>query len=127
MEGSPKPIEVRKCAYGAAKSAQTRRKRRSRGPLRPASVCRHPRAGRRLSYPDYEHVRRTTRTFTDVATQVGMQLRLTSPGGSCRAIMVDFTTGNYFQVLGVRPALGRVFDEDTAVPGVLSPLVVLSN
>ncbi len=56
-----------------------------------------------------------------------MQLRLTSPGGSCRAIMVDFTTGNYFQVLGVRPALGRVFDEDTAVPGVLSPLVVLSN
>ena len=80
-----------------------------------------------LSYPDFEHLRRTTRVFVDVAAHVGTPVRLRASDGSRRAVIVDFATGNYFGVLGVRAALGRVFGEDEAVPGVPNPVVVLSN
>ena len=80
-----------------------------------------------LSYPDYEHVRATTRRFTDVASHVGTPLRLGFEDGSRRNIVVDFTTGNYFALLGVQPALGRVFGEGEAEFGDPRTVVVLSD
>ena len=48
-------------------------------------------------------------------------------GGTAERINGDLVSGNYFDVLGVQPALGRVFSaSDEGAPGA-SPFVVLSH
>ena len=90
-----------------------------------------PRAGTSWTYPDYVAMRDHNTVFSGLAVAggagpVGMQLAesdAAAPAELCDAMAVS---GNYFQVLGVEPALGRVFnsDEDRA-PGA-SPYVVLN-
>src|SRR6185436_1663171 len=82
-----------------------------------------PRTGVAWTYPDYVALRDHNKAFSGLAAAsstgpVGMQLAesdASTPAELCNAMAVS---GNYFQVLGVEPALGRVFhsDEDRA-PG----------
>lgn len=80
-----------------------------------------------MSYPAVKYLKDHTQTLEDIAALNfgGGPLTLTDNGSSER-IFGMLVSGNYFEVLGTRPALGRFFrpDED-AVPGE-RPVVVLS-
>ena len=80
------------------------------------------------SYPLYEGIAARRDLFTGVigrnaVTKVRFALR---PGARGQFAYREFVTGNYFQVLGVKPALGRLFtDGDNSTPGG-HPVAVLS-
>ncbi len=78
-----------------------------------------------FSYPMYRDLRDQNQVFAGMLAtfpaQVGVQWRNTPSLAKS-----ELVSGNYFSVLGVRPALGRLFvPEDAATRGA-SPLVVLS-
>ena len=78
-----------------------------------------------VSYPYYRYLRDGARSVADVAAWAMMPLTITTNEESFAA-QGTIATGNFFGVLGVRPALGRFFtpDEDGA-PGE-HPVVVIS-
>jgi hypothetical protein len=77
------------------------------------------------SYPDYKEVRDRNRTFAGLAGYRIAPMDLGTNAGADR-IWGYLATGNYFDVLGVKPALGRVFHQsDDQQPGA-SPYVVVS-
>lgn len=77
-----------------------------------------------FSYPDYLVFRDSNRAFAAVAAHCAAPLTLT--GSATERIRGDLVTGNYFSVLGVRPALGRLLVAgDDGVPGA-DPVAVLS-
>ena len=76
------------------------------------------------SYPHYTEVRDNI-PFDGVIARAHVPLSIASAGWSERA-SCDVVSGNFFPVLGVGPAIGRVLDpEDDPVPGA-SPVAVLS-
>jgi predicted permease len=81
-----------------------------------------------VSYPYYRYLRdgAAARSVADVAAWSMMPLTINA-GDETVAAQGTIATGNYFRVLGVRPALGRFFtpDED-GVPGA-HPVVVISH
>jgi predicted permease len=77
------------------------------------------------SYPGYKEIRDRNRTFAGLAGYRIAPMDLGTNLGADR-IWGYLATGNYFDVLGVKPALGRVFHQsDDQQPGA-SPYVVLS-
>ena len=79
------------------------------------------------SFPLYLELAQRTDLFNGVVARTGVQkVRFTPPGERPQFTQREFVTGNYFAVLGVAPALGRLFTEDdNRVPGG-HPLAVLS-
>jgi hypothetical protein len=77
-----------------------------------------------FSYPDYRDLRETNRTFSGILGYHHDWATLTG-GDSPQRIYAAEVTGNYFDVLGIQPALGRLFrtDEEARLGGV--PYVVL--
>jgi len=78
-----------------------------------------------FSYPMYRDLRDQNTVFSGMLTmfptQVGIQWHNTPSLANS-----ELVSGNYFSLLGVKPALGRVFvPEDSAVRGA-TPLIVLS-
>ena len=79
-----------------------------------------------LSYPDYVAVRDNQRGFDGLAAWGGITVRLNA-GGDAELAGGVIVTGNYFEVLGVRPGLGRLIaSSDDIAPGA-HPVVVLSH
>jgi predicted permease len=79
-----------------------------------------------FSYPLYKELRDKNNVFTGVLARFAVPLSVSSEGQTERA-NGELVSGNYFDVLGVRPMLGRVFtDEDDRTPGA-TPIVVLSH
>jgi predicted permease len=78
-----------------------------------------------FSYPDYVDLRADSRTFSGLAAFAFHALDLTGTGRPERLWSAD-VSANYFDVLGVRPILGRGFlaAEDQKPGG--APVVVLS-
>jgi predicted permease len=79
-----------------------------------------------VSYPDYVYLRDHDRAFTGL---IGSTVGTTSlgRGRGSRQVFTEIVTGNYFQVLGVRAALGRtLLPSDEGAPG-REPVVVISN
>ncbi len=79
-----------------------------------------------VSYPDYQYLRDHDTAFVGL-----MGSRLVTPtlgrGRGARPVFGEFVTANYFQVLGVRVALGRaLLPSDELAPGQ-SPVVVISD
>ncbi len=78
-----------------------------------------------LSYPNYRDVRDRNKTFSDVAAvriaRIGMGVN-----GTAQPVWGYEASGNYFDMLGIKPLLGRFFHpaEDVKVNG--SPVAVLS-
>ncbi len=73
-----------------------------------------------VSYPLFQEVAKRTDLFTGVVARTGvMKARFTPRSGAREQFAQrEFVSGNYFRVLGVRPAIGRVFtDEDDVTPG----------
>jgi predicted permease len=77
------------------------------------------------SYPHYKEVRDNISLLDGVIARAHVPLSVASRGVAERA-GGDVVSGNFFSVLGIRPALGRVLvPEDDRVPGA-SPVAVLS-
>ena len=78
-----------------------------------------------FSYPIYKDFRDRNEVFTGLLARFPTAMTIAWEGRSER-ISGDIVSGNYFDVLGVRPALGRVFnDADDRTPGA-HPVAVLS-
>jgi len=79
-----------------------------------------------FSYPMYKGLRDSNSVFSGILARYGFSASAASRGQTDRA-SGEVVTGNYFEVLGVQPAIGRLFtQEDDRVPGA-EPYVVLSH
>jgi predicted permease len=78
-----------------------------------------------FSYPEYKDLRENRPAFSGLLARYGLSLNVSANGSTQRA-SGELVSGNYFDVLGVEPALGRVFSrEDETAPGG-NPVAVLS-
>jgi len=79
-----------------------------------------------FSYPLYKGLRDNNPVFAGIFGRYAFSASIASHGKTERG-SGELVTGNYFEVLGVQPALGRVFSqEDDRVPGA-HPVAVLSH
>jgi predicted permease len=80
----------------------------------------------RLSYPDYQYLRDQDQAFSGLLGTVLVKVNL-GRGRHARQIWGEAVTGNYFQVLGVRAALGRtLLPSDEIAPG-RHPVIAISD
>lgn len=82
--------------------------------------------GNSCSYPDYTAYRDESKVFSGLAAYAQRPLNL-SVNGESQRIWGEIVTGNYFDVLRVKPVLGRGFlaEEDHTIG--THPVVVISN
>jgi len=79
-----------------------------------------------FSYPLYKKVRDDNNVFTGLLARFAIPLSVSGEGQTERADG-ELVSGNYFEVLGVRPVIGRLLtQDDDNVPGA-SQMVVLSH
>jgi hypothetical protein len=82
---------------------------------------------RAASYPMYQDFQRKAPAFSSVFCRYGTPVSISFSGRTER-VDSELVSGNYFQALGVRPAIGRVFspeEDDRVYKG--HPTVVLSH
>ena len=81
-----------------------------------------------VSFPNFEDIRDKNDVFSGLAAYSFPNLiSLRAGSGEPEQIFVEFATGNYFDVLGLEPAIGRFFlDEEDETPGS-HPVAVLSH
>ncbi len=78
-----------------------------------------------FSYPMYKGLRDNNSVFSGILARFTFSASVASRGQTDRATG-ELVSGNYFDVLGVQPTVGRVFSpDDDRVPGA-QPVVVLS-
>src|SRR5437762_6615747 len=75
------------------------------------------------SYPDYEDLREQNRSFTGLAAYMESRASAATGGQVDRVALTQVSPG-FFSVLGVAPALGRVFSADEERAG--EPLAIVS-
>jgi predicted permease len=71
-----------------------------------------------MGYPDYRDYRDRTQSLAGLAAHSAVALSFNS--GSPERVIGDLVTGNYFDVLGVRPATGRLLTEDDDSAAVIA-------
>lgn len=77
-----------------------------------------------MSYPMYRDFRDQNQVLTGMLARYALDSSL-SHGGATERVAAEIVSGNYFEVLGVKPARGRMISpEDDGVPGK-GPVVVL--
>src|SRR5580698_4220679 len=82
------------------------------------------RAPRDFSYPDYQDLVRANHSFTGLAASSFRPVDITG-GASPVHTWATLTSANYFDILGVRPILGRGFlASEDAAPGGASVVVI---
>ena len=84
------------------------------------------REGASASYAFYTHLRDRARTLDGVAAWTKASLSI-ADGGQGHAVYGNIVCGNYFSVLGVKPALGRFFVPDEDRTPLTHPVVVVSH
>ena len=77
------------------------------------------------SYPDYLDYKERSHTLTDMAAYRYTEGSLLS-GGRAEKIWINEVSGNFFSLLGVKPALGRLFTAVDEHGPNSAPYVVLS-
>ncbi len=85
------------------------------------------RGPRGASYPMYQDFQKQAQAFSSVFCRFGTAVSV-GFGGQTERIDAEMVSGNFFQALGVRPAIGRVFspeEDDRTYKG--HPVVVLSH
>ena len=76
------------------------------------------------SYPDFEDLRRDTKTLSGVALYEGRGAML-DDGGQNKLVLASVISDNFFDVLQPKPAVGRMFTENE-LRNANTPVVVLS-
>jgi putative ABC transport system permease protein len=86
-----------------------------------------PNGGTAVSYVDYRDYRRNLKSLAGLTLHNESVFTL-GDAGSAQPVWGELVSGNYFAVLGMRPALGRMFvpEEDGDRLGAY-PVVVISN
>lgn len=79
-----------------------------------------------LSYPDFEDWRAQTRSFEDLAVVHGVGVSFSDSSGLPESRDATEVSANTFEVVGLRPAMGRDFDAADAAPGA-APVVIISH
>jgi predicted permease len=79
------------------------------------------------SYPAFENYRQRNTTFSEIAGFYGYCQARLSWGNSTRRISGYAVTGNYFELLGVQPELGRFIQSADDHGPNSAPYIVLSN
>ena len=79
----------------------------------------------RQSYPDYLDLRDRNRSFDDLAAFTGFQAGLDTGENPSRVWLYE-VSGNYFDVLGIQPYLGRLFHASDEHGANSAPYIVLS-
>jgi predicted permease len=96
------------------------------GADRLVQIVQKPHGYNSQSYPDYLDYRARNTTFSDIAayrpTMAGMSLR-----GAAEKCWNFEVSGNYFDMLGVRPQVGRLFHAGDEQGPNSAPLIVLSD
>jgi predicted permease len=85
------------------------------------------RGARASSYPMYQDFQKKAQAFSHVFCRYYTPTSI-SFGGQTERVGLELVSGNYFQALGVKPAIGRVFspeEDDRVYKG--HPVVVLSH
>ena len=78
-----------------------------------------------FSYPMYQDLRDKNTVFSGVIARGGAQMNI-SYGDQTERVRGELVTGNFFEVLGVKPWVGRLFtQDDDRTPGA-HPVAVLS-
>jgi predicted permease len=70
-----------------------------------------------MGYPDYRDYRDRSKSLAGLAAHSGVALSFNS--GTPERLIGDLVTGNYFDVLGVRPVAGRLLVEDDGAAAVI--------
>ena len=84
-----------------------------------------PNSGSSFSYPMYQDLRDRNSVFSGVIARGGAQMNV-SYGDQTERVTGELVSGNFFEVLGVRPWAGRLFtQDDDRTPGA-HPVAVLS-
>src|SRR5262245_28332060 len=78
------------------------------------------------SYLNYADIRNQRDVFTDVIAYIPDIVSLNADGKAERG-MIELVSGNYFSMLGVEAAQGRVFTPDEGQTVGSSPVIVLSH
>jgi predicted permease len=79
-----------------------------------------------FSYPMYVDLRDGNQVFSGVLARYRTPLTLTH-GGEAERVTGELVSGDYFQVLGVKPVIGRAFGaDDDRLPGA-HPVVILGH
>jgi predicted permease len=79
-----------------------------------------------FSYPMYRRLRGDDRAFSGVIARTGAGVTLLY-GGNAESVGADLVSGNFFGVLGVRAAAGRLFTPADDDAPMAHPVVVLSH
>jgi len=80
------------------------------------------------SYPYYEYLRDNASSLDGLVAWGKTSLSLRSSGAEMgTAVYGNFVSGNFFSVLGVRPALGRFFVPDEDRTELTHPVIVVSE
>jgi putative ABC transport system permease protein len=82
--------------------------------------------GAAWSYPMYKDLRDRNQVFSGLLARFLTQASV-SGQGQTELANAELVTGNYFEVLGVRPALGRVFSSQDETAAGANPAAVLSG
>jgi predicted permease len=95
-------------------------------PARLYNVVHQQQGDDNQSYPDYLDFRSRNRTFSDMATY-RLQAAGLSTGNASHKCWYYKTSGNYFDMLGAIPLLGRFFHESDEHGPNSAPYIVLSE
>ncbi len=79
------------------------------------------------SYPAFEDFRQRNTTFSDMAAFNGNAQARLGWGDAVRSVSGQAVTGNYFELLGVQPEVGRFFQATDEHGPNSAPYVVLSD
>ena len=79
-----------------------------------------------FSYPLYKEVRDNNNVFSGLLARFAVSLSVSGEGQTERA-NGELVSGNYFEVLGVHPALGRLFNQDDDRVAGAGQVIVLSH
>jgi predicted permease len=82
--------------------------------------------GSSFSYVEYKQLRDNNAVFSGLLGRFAIQINVAGQGESEMA-NGELVTGNYFEVLGVKPTLGRVLAADDETAASANPVAVLSH
>jgi predicted permease len=77
-----------------------------------------------MSYPDMREMQKRADAFEGVFAYSGLGGVSFARQGATQRVPATLVTGNYFEVLGVTPAAGRLLNASDELPGSMPPVVI---